>query len=100
MKIFVWCAALLLTGVWMARADEKVDKGKELVESKKCTVCHYTTEPKEKKKPMAVGEKSAEWVVKLLKKEEKLSDGKPHPGPAKLTDEEAEAIAAFVKTLK
>jgi cytochrome c553 len=100
MKFSVWLAALVLAGVWTARADEKVEKGKELVEAKKCSMCHYTTEVKEKKKPMAVGDKSAEWVVKLLKKEEKLSDGKPHPAAMKLTDEELDAIAAFVKTLK
>lgn len=78
-------------------------RGKEIVDKKKCSICH-AVDGKGGKKDVAplngiAKGKTDEWIVKFLAGEEKTSDGKAHSYKGKLTDEEKTAIRDFLKSV-
>ena len=78
-------------------------KGKEIVDKKKCSICHAVDGKGGKKENpplngIAKG-KTDEWIVKFLAGEEKTADGKTHSYKAKLTDEEKTAIKDYLKSI-
>lgn len=86
--------------------NEGGDDGKKLFVDKKCASCHTveTAGIESKKKDASdlseVGaERSAEFLLKYLKKEAKL-EGKEHKPAFKGTDEELNIIVDWLETLK
>ena len=91
-------------------AQEEVPAGQTALVDNKCNMCHPVqaagierTSKSDKMKGSdlsTVGDDhDAAWIVEFIKKEVEL-DGEPHKRSYKGTDEDLEAIAAWLATLK
>lgn len=99
----VGLATALSANVW---ADDLVAKGKELVEQKKCSICHSIDGKGGKKefKPMngIAKDKTDEFLTGSLLDPKKTikADTKMPSYKGKLTDDEVKAVIEYIKTLK
>lgn len=99
-------AAMSIASLAAAQDENAVDE-KKLFTDKKCNVCHSIEAVGIKKKPnqkppdlSTVGsEKTAEFLVKYLKKQETI-EGRKHMGTFKGSDEELEALTKWLGSLK
>jgi mono/diheme cytochrome c family protein len=84
-------------------AADPVAQGKQIVETKKCSLCHAIDGVGGKKDIPALNgilkDKADDAVAKVLAGEEKGPSGKMHPMKVK-TPEEQKAVIEYLKTLK
>ncbi len=82
-------------------ADDLVAQGKQVVETKKCSICH---KPEGKAKPMneLAGDKSDDFLKGALLDPKKTigADTKMPSYQGKITEAEANAVVAYLKSLK
>lgn len=95
---------LIVGGIQLASADEggKAEKGKALFEAKKCAMCHAIGGKGGKMGPDLSdvgGKQTQDWLAKFLKDPKGTKPGAKMPA-VKGTDEELDAIAGYLATLK
>ncbi len=106
-KISIWavCVGVLTFGVWLtwAQADPAlVTKGEEVYAAKKCPVCHMINGKGGKigKDLTNVGaERDAAWLSKFIKNPKSVDSSFKMPA-FRGSDDELEAVVAYVATLK
>ena len=105
MKYRVTVLFLLLVGIAASAWAQgtSVEKGKALVESKKCALCHKAPEPGKPVlgKPMemvAVGKTDA-FLKEAITNPKKASDPKVKMPEFKLTDAELQDVIAYLKSV-
>ena len=98
--LFLWAAAPL-------HADAKVDKGKELFTSQKCTLCHSIAgKGNAKGKLDGVGVKLTpaeiqQWITDPVAMAKKTKAERKPPMPRKpMSPDDVEALVAYLSTLK
>jgi mono/diheme cytochrome c family protein len=84
----------------VASADEaSIAKGKQLVEAKKCAVCHKATSKKGKPMNELTKDKTDEYLKGALLDPKKTIDPKTKMPAYKFSDEEAAAVIDYLKSL-
>jgi len=84
----------------VVRADEaSVAKGKQLVEAKKCAVCHKASSKKGKPLNEVTKDKTDEYLKGALLTPKETIDPKTKMPAYKFSDEEVKAVIDYLKSL-
>jgi cytochrome c553 len=100
MKSIVTVLFLLLIGiVASAWAQGTSEKGKALVESKKCALCHKEDSTTGKPMEMLAGKNTDAFLKEAITNPKKALDPKVKMPEYKLTDAELQDVIAYLKSI-
>ncbi len=102
MKSRVMVLFLLLMGIAASALAQggSVEKGKALVESKKCALCHKEGSKQGKPMEMLVGTNSDAFLKDVITNPKKVLKPDQKMPEFKLTDEQVNDIIAYLKSIK